>query len=390
MNNITVFDVLGLPIMSNARLKAGHGGLKNTIQYVNILDNRYDDTDTSAHIPKYGENFYITSMYYGKKDAAYTLSVIHHFIEVNAAAVCIIDEYIDDLPQEACDLADSHNLPIIFVNKETPYPIIISSIMELKLSYQQSHWNENLLLSLTRSDCSEETKREIIKEINPSFSSNLIAFHCAHTAFSQKEVTLISNELKLISQINSQTTSFASSYGNGILIIHSFKNSSAESVDDIIQSVVKIIRPLLRHSVIGISQIHPLMDLGKAILESKTASNSGSYDAKGIVHFQRLGALQLIMELYGRPELDKYYREIQNPIKAYDEKYNSYLMDTVISYIENNMDYVKTSKAIFVHENTVRYRLNKVKSLIPYGSSDMDFQQTLYLFYKIMKLKEFN
>ena len=72
MKDITVLDVLELPIMSNAKLKAGHGGLKNTIQYVNILDNRYDDTDTSAHLPKYGENFYITSMYYGQD-----LSLIH-------------------------------------------------------------------------------------------------------------------------------------------------------------------------------------------------------------------------------------------------------------------------------------------------------------------------
>ena len=135
MNDITVLDVLSLPIMSNAKLRAGHNGLSNKIQYVNILDNRYDDTDTSSQLPKYGENFYITSMYYGKDDAAYIASVVQHFIDVKAAAVCIIDEYIDKLPEEVYALCNEHRLPIIFVDKETPYPIIISSIMELKLSY---------------------------------------------------------------------------------------------------------------------------------------------------------------------------------------------------------------------------------------------------------------
>lgn len=390
MNDITVLDVLSLPIMSNAKLRAGHNGLSNKIQYVNILDNRYDDTDTSSQLPKYGENFYITSMYYGKDDAAYIASVVQHFIDVKAAAVCIIDEYIDKLPEEVYEMCNEHRLPIIFVDKETPYPIIISSIMELKLSYQKAQKMEALFYELTRPGCDEEKVKEILKQIHPGFANHIAAFHCQNVGEGRQKITDISNQLKLISMMNSRPLTFASEYREGILILQSFKEGSSKMEGDIVEKLVAEIQCLLPKAAIGISALHPLLEIGQAISEADTALMSGARNVQGVMHYEKLGPIRLIMELQGKPQLEAYYREIFDPIDVYDQKYRSHLLDTIVSFVENNMDYIKTSKAMFVHENTVRYRLSKVKNMIPYGNCDMDFQQTLYLFYKIMKLKEFN
>lgn len=389
MNDITVLDVLSLSIMSNARLKAGHSGLSNKIQYVNILDNRYDDTTTSSQLPKYGENFYITSMYYGKDDPDYLISVVQHFIDVKAAAVCIIDEYIDSLPEKAYALCNEYSLPVIFVDKETPYPIIISSIMELKLSYQKAQRMEHLFYELTKPGCSEEQIKEILKQINPGFANHIVAFHCQNTQAQQK-VTGIANQLKLISEINSRPLSFASEYREGFLILQSFKEAFSKAEGEIIEKTIVEIKRLLPNAAIGISCRHPLMEIGRAISEASTALMSGVTDGQGVMYYEKLGPIRLIMELQGKPQLEAYYREIFDPIHVYDQKYHSHLLDTIVAFVENNMDYIRTSKAMFVHENTVRYRLSKIKNMIPYGSCDMDFQQTLYLFYKIMKFKEFN
>ena len=44
---------------------------------------------------------------------------------------------------------------------------------------------------------------------------------------------------------------------------------------------------------------------------------------------------------------------------------------------------------MFVHENTVRYRINKIKELIPYGANDVDFRDTISFVYKIYLIKTF-
>ena len=91
MRNITVLDILNLPIMANASLKAGHNGLKNIVSYVNVLDNYYDSEKPEETPINYGENFYLTSMYFGIDNEEYILTVMQHFVDMNVSAVCIID-----------------------------------------------------------------------------------------------------------------------------------------------------------------------------------------------------------------------------------------------------------------------------------------------------------
>lgn len=386
MHDITVLDVLELPIMSNARLRAGHSGLTNAIQYVNILDNRFDDTETSSALTNYGENFYLTSMYYGKDDPEYILKVLQHFIDVKASAVCIVEEYISELTPEAYKLCDENNLPVLFVDKETPYSIIISSIMELKLSYQKSKQMEMLLLELTRSDCSDEVIRHTLNQLNPNFENLVIAVHCVAPSSERRNPAGIANQIKLISKINDHSSDFASEYRGGVMLVYSFAHKKDISPNLPDASITEI-KTLLPESIIGISQPHALMELGKALTEASTATKAASVGENRIVYFNKLGPIRLVLELQGKAPFDNYYNEIYEPLKQYDDKYNSNLLETLKEFVEHNMDYSKTSKAMFVHENTVRYRLSKIKSLIPYGNDDMDFQQTLYLFYKIMRLK---
>lgn len=385
MNDITVLDVLSLPIMRNARLKAGHSGLNRSIQYVNILDNRFDDTATSEHLPKYGDNFYITSMYHGTRDADYIMKVLRHFIEVQASAVCIIDEYLEELPEEAYALCNETGLPVMFVDKDTPYPIIISSIMELKLSYQKARQTEFLISSLCSPDCTEAQTEETLKKLSTKFLRNVFAVHLLFSTEPQN--SNIANQLKLISLFSEQPGCFAAEYRNGILIIQSCEDSSESHVDGLLKKIMEAAFRFLNDAQAGVSRLHYLLEVGAAINEACTAAKSAAAGTTGIIHFQNLGPEKLLLALSGRPVLNSYFQEIYQPLKDYDEKYNSRLLETIYTFVEHNMDYIKTSKAMFIHENTVRYRLSKVKSLIPYGICDMDFEQTLYLFCKISKLQ---
>ena len=138
MKDITVLDVLHLPIMANAELKAGQNGLSNIVSYVNVLDNYYDETDSESTPVNYGQNLYLTSMAYGVDNEKYINMVIRHFIDMKVSALFIIDEYLDELPESAYELANTHKLPIIFIDSSTPYALIISSIMELKRTCSSS------------------------------------------------------------------------------------------------------------------------------------------------------------------------------------------------------------------------------------------------------------
>lgn len=175
-------------------------------------------------------------------------------------------------------------------------------------------------------------------------------------------------------------------YKKGMLIIWSYL-TTADNLS--CEEEIQFIRRILPNAVIGISELLPLKRMDEAIVQASMASLSGAHDINGIVYFKDIGLSKFLVKLITNPFLEEYFNELYTPIAEHDEKYHSNLMDTMVAFIECDLDHVRTGKCLHIHVNTVRYRLNKIRELIPYGRSSLDFNQTLYFLYKIMKMKAF-
>ena len=66
---------------------------------------------------------------------------------------------------------------------------------------------------------------------------------------------------------------------------------------------------------------------------------------------------------------------ILNAIQNYDKKHCSNLMETAVIYVKNGGDTIHTSQVLHVHKNTVRYRITKLKELIPAGDENDFYEQ---------------
>lgn len=383
MKDITVLDILHLPIMANAELKAGQNGLSNIVSYVNVLDNYYDEEEADTTPVNFGQNFYLTSMYYGVDNEAYVVMLMKHFIDMKVSAICIIDEYLSELPGSAYELADAHQIPIIFIDRTTPYALIISSIMELKLSFQESELHENLIYELISPKCSESRKKEIIPMLNGNFHHYVAAFYCLNTDLASNKITAISNEVYLLNKLRENKFTLACHYKSGMLIIWSYSMVKNRELTEEIQ----FIRRMMPNAVIGTSDFLPLDRIDEAILQASAAALSGIHDINGIVHFKDIGLSKLLIRLMSNQALEEYFNELYLPIMEYDRRYHSNLIETMMTFIECDLDHVKTGKSLHVHVNTVRYRLNKIRELIPYGKSSLDFNQSLYFLYKLIRIK---
>ena len=75
---------------------------------------------------------------------------------------------------------------------------------------------------------------------------------------------------------------------------------------------------------------------------------------------------KLLVPLFNAPNDDvilNYINETILDIYLYDEANATSLLETVYQYLLNNKSLEKTGKILFVHKNTVMYRLEKVKDL---------------------------
>ena len=59
--------------------------------------------------------------------------------------------------------------------------------------------------------------------------------------------------------------------------------------------------------------------------------------------------------------IESFIKEIISPIVEHDRLYNTSLLETAIEFINNDGDFTECSKNLYVHENTIRYRINKIR-----------------------------
>ena len=120
---------------------------------------------------------------------------------------------------------------------------------------------------------------------------------------------------------------------------------------------------LLIKTLIGIgTQVKSLKDLAKSYKEAQVAIEVGKvFDTdKSIIHYENLGIGRLIYQL-PTTLCEMFLSEVfkQGALESLDQE----TLLTIQKFFENNLNVSETSRKLFVHRNTLVYRLEKIKKL---------------------------
>ena len=115
--------------------------------------------------------------------------------------------------------------------------------------------------------------------------------------------------------------------------------------------------------IIGIGTIvGHIRDLARAYKEAGVAIDVGKvFDTeKGVINYENLGIGRLIYQL-PTTLCQMFLQEVfkKNPIDALDQE----TLLTINKFFENNLNVSETARKLFVHRNTLVYRLEKIKKL---------------------------
>ena len=382
---ITIESVLWLPVMRSAVLLAGANGLNNEIHSITVHDNLPAEMD--ADIATFDGDIYITSLFFGKDNPGFITDFMKYMNTLHASAVFVIDEFVDHLPQAASQFCNEHRLPVVLLDRKTPYSRIISEIMEYKLAVQQAKSVESNLKALTSYSTAQSVKESMIRDLNPDFLNYAAVLCCMPHENDLSSKSRLSRYVNVINRILKYPAYFAAEYRGSLLIVISRKSRSLFEFQKVEEDMARQIRSELPDSVIGISDILSVSELGICITQAYMAASSNAFDADNLAYYQNLGISKLLIEIEGNPAMERFYTEAVSPVEAYDERNHTELLKTIFILAENDMDFKRTSDAMYLHENTVRYRVSKAKELMPYGRSDIDFFVTLSIVYKIHLLQ---
>ena len=74
------------------------------------------------------------------------------------------------------------------------------------------------------------------------------------------------------------------------------------------------------------------------------------------------------------------------PLVAYDEQYETELVGTVETYLENDGNVAATAQQLFTHRHTIRYRLEQARELCGHDVTSTEGREKLGLGLKAMRV----
>ena len=159
---------------------------------------------------------------------------------------------------------------------------------------------------------------------------------------------------------------FVLSIGEGdvVLIRQLAENAGVKELNRIASSIEETLRSGNENRVVvGIGTVaQHLRDLAKSYKEAQIAIEVGKvFDTeKYVINYENLGIGRLIYQL-PTTLCEMFLQEVfkKNPIDALDKE----TLFTIHKFFENNLNVSETARKLFVHRNTLVYRLEKIKKL---------------------------
>lgn len=83
-----------------------------------------------------------------------------------------------------------------------------------------------------------------------------------------------------------------------------------------------------------------------------------------VSNYEDMGILQVVSLDQGLEGLKEFCLEILGPLLDYDQEYNSELLETLRAFLQQNQNASQASKVLYIHYNTLRYRLKIIEKLL--------------------------
>jgi len=134
----------------------------------------------------------------------------------------------------------------------------------------------------------------------------------------------------------------------------------------------------------GIGQVYPLNELRKSFYEARVALTLPRLLGRN--HYvQKYSELGLYYPIFRQSlkDIKRFCWRVLGKVIEYDEKTDGELMPTLRKLLDSNVNMRSTADSLYIHVNTLYYRVNKIEELLGIDFSSMDSRVNLFIAIKV-------
>ncbi|MCF0131397.1 MAG: PucR family transcriptional regulator ligand-binding domain-containing protein [Pseudobutyrivibrio sp.] len=290
--------------------------------------------------------------------------------------------YIKDIPQSVIDYCNSRDLPLI----TSPWDIVMSDMikdMTVRI-FLQSQTDEQIsgcFMRAIENPSQQELYRENLSaDFDVDGQFQVVMFSTDDLdSMDSLERRRIGYRLQIYLENISHNAHFF--YYNGAFLLI-FNEVSREDTSEIIEGFLTRVKHRMPDKNIYVGVGTKIKDAYNIRLSYNRASYALTYakrEQQAISYFDDMGLYRLI---YTSNDDEVLYEMGENaiaPVLEHDAKHSMNLEETLFNYLKYDGSISKVSSVMYIHKNTIAYRMNKIRELLGTDIDSMQEKTNLYI-----------
>ncbi|WP_160692709.1 PucR family transcriptional regulator [Clostridium sp. C2-6-12] len=379
--SISVKDILKLDSLKKIKLIGGENGLEKGIEWIYVAE-CFENPLEGIKWLQGGEIIFITGV--GIKDnTEMLLELIRGISEKNGAGLIVnIGPYIKTVPDEAIKLADELEVPLftlpwevklVEVSREISNAIVLSRIEENSLT----HFLSNILFG------DGEVEGDAIQKA-AYFGYNLAGDCCIcvididgferYLKLKKLEDEMSISKIKItfrkivqdILERHALKVPIIDKDDAVIFFIRTEENCMSR-LDKALREIQEIIKKRMDGLSVSVGIGNSYKDLKmmkQSLNEAELAIDSSKCQALDdtITKYKDIGIYGLLFNINNRTVLENYFTEVLGAINGENKENN--LIEILETYLNENCNITVTAEKLFLHRNTLKYKIKKIEELL--------------------------
>jgi len=348
--SITVHEILSLKKFNTFRLIAGANGLNRK-----VLRSGFVDHESAEELEQIAfKNEIIFSNLPMLKDNPDAITdYVRAAIQAGCSGFAIKTTFFDVYPDSSIELANECNFPL-FLFDDTYIDDLIIDIDDAVNVNKQLATKRLIINSIEEENLNQFKIKTKATELNKYFKERFKIY-----TISSIEHDIQRFDYKLAQSILGKS-SLVLPFENHLLIIYSYDYKNTVNDENVFESL-----GIIGNYNIGISEeFESLGLLDHTLHQSKSALKFAAYRSVNFVRFNALGVYQMLIPILENKYVVHYYETIVEKLIQYDSKHQSNLLETAEMYVQSDGDIKETAKGLYQHDNTIRYRIRKLNTVL--------------------------
>ncbi len=397
----TCKKLINTPGMEKMKLVSGEGGLDRTISWVHV-----SEIQEVVEWVEGGELLFITGVTI-KDDKDALLKLVKSLNNKGLSGLVInVGPYIKKTPQEVIKFADSLDFPIF----ELPFEvklieithIICREIFSYKLQEESINSFLDEIMFGDKIIDEEILKKGIGYGYNPdkNYYSLLVSlddfreFDTVNNIDKEESVIKLKNNvIKIIDKVmekNNRKYIYLSKDDEIYLMIAINRNITTFNFINNIAKQIKDELNIINLSVtIGVGEkACNLNQFKKAALDAKSSMEISKklFGKNSIGDFKKLGVYKLLFSINNNDIMISLYNDVLGKLNNSDKNSYKELMTSLEVYIDENRNIGNAADRLFIHRNTMKYRINKIEQIL---KCDLKDDKTIFNIILCIKIGKF-